>query len=119
MAKACMVKSPVLRAGPIQCKTAVMKLFCTLLAAVLGLSACATFPALDAAPGAERAAGTPPALLPLEPLLEAVDTTRASAADATALATRAAALQARAARLRAMGAVDSTTKARMQAGVSG
>lgn len=113
------VKSPVLRAGPIRCKTAAMMRRHTLLAAFLGLSACATFPALDAAPGAGRAAGTPPQLLPLEPLLANVDETHVSEDDTTALAARAAALQARASRLRAMGAVDSATKARMQAGVSG
>ena len=68
-----------------------------ILALCLTLSACASFPQVDAV--ASKATGPAPALLPMDELLAQTGQARAEAAGAT-LTARAAALRARAAALR-------------------
>lgn len=69
-----------------------------MLGMLLALSACATFPELEAAKGAAK--GPPPALLPMDQILGAVGAPPAGDPAGAALGGRAAALKARADALR-------------------
>lgn len=77
---------------------------------------CGTFPELDRITIADK--GLTPELVPLDPLLAASPTTRATPAAADDLTARAAALRMRAATLQRQGAIDPATRARMAGGVA-
>lgn len=88
---------------------------------LLALSACATFPELDASIDDAARAAPYPELVPLQPILaraNALGTTgRITPASEQAFDARVAGLRARAARLRGP-VVDAATRARMRRGIS-
>ncbi len=83
----------------------------------LALSACATFPELDATLSAEAKDAEYPQLMPVSEMTAQAPDARITEQTASSLNGRIAALRARAARLRGS-VVDSATKRRMQAGVT-
>ena len=85
---------------------------------VLVLSACSSFPELDATVPAHMEQADFPRLVPVEPLLAASEEVQITPETESGLMARANALRARAARLRGP-IVDHGTRARMRAGVTG
>ncbi len=88
------------------------------LAVFAALAACTAFPELDGTLPPSADAADYPRLVPVEPLLEAAQEVQITETTQSGIEARVAALKARAARLRGP-IVDSTTRARMRAGVTG
>ncbi|MBU2980912.1 hypothetical protein KO498_03705 [Lentibacter algarum] len=84
---------------------------------IASLTACATFPELDATLSDEAKAADFPTLMPINELSAATPAPRITEQSTAALSGRVSALQARAARLR-RSVVDAGTKQRMRTGVA-